>query len=156
MTGRGGLLAAGALGALFALSACSSAGPSAPADGKYRVLAMSDAFASAPEATLWVKKSSVDLVVGDAVTRSKLTNTAVDAVICPPDTKGSAWSLAQSIDFVGVTFESPAIIGDCGSSLPARITLVDLASSSSDVTPFSFTRWIELCDVSDTDCPLQN
>lgn len=153
MTRRTGLAASAILGVLPLLAACSS-GPAEPGNGEYRAFAAAAGLPGAPGASVAISDGAAEVTADGATSRSALTERSLDQVLCPPDAKGSAWTLDAGIVIGGIAFEEPAIIGDCGTSAPVRITLVDLASGSESVRPFPFTRWIEFCDVSDPDCPV--
>lgn len=51
-----------------------------------------------------------------------------------------------------VAMARPAVFGDCGTTKPARLTIVDLDSASADAKPLAFTRWAEFCNGNDPDC----
>lgn len=144
--------AAATAGALL-LAGCSSSGPADVASGDYRAFAASDAVGATPEATLSVSDSAFTFTPTDGARASATSSPGTaEFVLCPPDTTGTPTLLGPSLTIGTVTLQQPAVFGDCGQTTPKRITVVDLASASTDVGPFPFTRWIEFCDTADPDC----
>lgn len=133
---RAAAVASGAL----ALAGCggvdvsSASAPAGVSDGSYAYLA-SSAPGNAPAALLTIDGDTLTLT-GEA---GAVTTTTGEPAT--PLTIGS------------VHLAAPALFGDCGQTTPKRVTLVDLDSYDEAGGPFGFTRWVELCDTSDADCP---
>jgi len=134
------------------LSACSSA-PAAVDDGTYRAFAASGELGRTPEASVEVRDDRLTFTTpaGPEFVADASRGTQ-DFVVCPPQGSGTPDPLSAPLTLDGVTFERPAVFGDCGQTTPARITVVDLESGAEGSGPFPFTRWIEFCDTADPDC----
>lgn len=145
-------LGAACSAAALLLSACSS-GPAAVADGAYRAMAASSEIGAPPDTQLKVADKQFTFTTSDgADIVASITAGTEQFVVCPPDTRGTPDLLGSSLVLGNATLEQPAVLGDCGQTTPARITIVDLASAGTDTAPFPFTRWIEFCDTADPDC----
>ena len=137
--------------AALALTGCQS-GPAAVGNGDYRAYAASDEVGAVPPVTLVIDGSTLTFGENDVLTTAELGNAAGEFVVCPPSGRGSPTVLGPALSLGTTGFQSPAIVGDCGNTAPARVTVVDLASTSDQEGPFPFTRWVEFCDTTDPDC----
>lgn len=137
--------------AVVLLAACGS-GPAPAADGEYRALASSSEVGDVPPVMLGIDGSTLSFREGDVISKVTRTEGSASFVVCPPDGRGAPETLGQSLSLGSIAFDEPALIGDCGTAAPARVTVVDLASADEGVTPFPFTRWVEFCDTTDPDC----
>ena len=133
------------------LTACQS-GPAAIASGDYRAYAASSEVGSVPPVTLVIDGSTLTFGENDVLTTAELGESTDEYLVCPPSGKGSPVLLSPALSLGPTAFESPAIVGDCGATAPARVTVVDLASVSEEEGPLPFTRWVEFCDTTDPDC----
>jgi hypothetical protein len=145
------VLAGPLLVATVSVTACQS-GPAAIASGDYRAYAASSEVGSAPRVTLTIDGSTLTFGENDVLTTAELGESTDEYLVCPPSGKGAPSSLGPPLSLGPATFDSPAVIGDCGSAAPVRVTIVDLSSVNEEQGPFPFTRWIEFCASIDPDC----
>jgi len=148
---RSALLTAALSVAALALTACQS-GPAAIDSGDYRAFAASAEVGDVPPVTLAIDGSTLTFGENDVLTTAQMGDSADEYLVCPPSGKGAPTTLGPSLSLGPTTFDSPAIVGDCGNAAPARITIVDLSSLNEEQGPFPFTRLIEFCDTTDPDC----
>ena len=148
---RRAILAAALTSAALALTACQS-GPSAVASGDYRGYAASAEVGEVPPVTLTIDGSTLTFGENDVLTTAELGAGGDEYVVCPPSGSGYPALLGPPLSLGPVTFDSPAIIGDCGVTAPVRVTVVDLTSVDDEQGLFPFTRWVEFCDTTDPDC----
>jgi len=154
--GRGRVLGAG-LGLVLALGGCSGGsdgsarGPAALSDGTYRLLATSASQDPDPTVTLEIIGDTVELTQGtDSVQGALGQAGSGEYVLCPPDGTGSPRPLGSPVEVGEVRLANPALFGDCGTTTPVRVTLVDLSVTTDQVFPFQ--NWAEFCDTTDPDC----
>jgi hypothetical protein len=145
--------AAAAVASVALLAGC-QAGPASIRDGSYRLYATSESTqVDSAAATLEITGPDVVLVQDDVEWHTSLGEPAQRRVVCPPGGRGTPVAIEGTARVGNLTFTSPALIGDCRRSSPARVTLVDLDSVDTGMR-FPFTRWAEFCDVADPDCPV--
>jgi len=137
--------------AVLALAACQS-GSANVASGDYRAFAASSEIGEVPPVTLTVDGTALTFGELDMLNARELGQGGEEVVVCPPDGRGVPASLGEPFSLGPTTFESPAIVGDCGAASPRRLTVIDLASADEAAGPFPFTRWVEFCDTTDPDC----
>ena len=128
-----------------------SGGPQAPSDGSYTYLAGS-AGGGAPSAALEIKGTGITLTQQTGTTTATIGDPAPEAVLCPPSGKGRPLTITAPLTIGTVALTSPAIFGDCGLVKPTRVTVIDLDSFDKAGGPFGFTRWVEFCNITDSDC----
>lgn len=126
-------------------------GPDLPADGSYSAYASSQTGAL-PDSTLEITRNEVVILEERGSVQVARSDGETSYLLCPPSGRGTPEPLDQSVTVGGETFTSPALFGDCGVTSPRRVTLIDLDSFDGGETAFPFTRWIEFCDVTDSDC----
>ena len=130
----------------------SSGGPGDVSDGAYAFLA-SSAGGSEPATTLTVAGDTLTLTVDAGPVTATIGEPAAEAVLCPPSGKGQPATLGTPLTLGSIALASPGIFGDCGQTTPKRVTLVDLDSYDEAAGPFKYTRWVEFCDTTESDCP---
>lgn len=146
------MIAAVSAAAVLLLAGCSS-GPADVADGTYRAMAASAELATPPDAMLTVDNGQYIFTPSRGADVEATSSPGTEQfVVCPPETTSTPDVLGGPLTLGDATLERPAAFGDCGQTTPARITIVDLASVSTDSGPFPFTRWIEFCNTADPDC----
>lgn len=147
-------MASGAL----ALAGCggvdvsSASAPAGVSDGSYAYLA-SSAPGNAPAALLTIDGDTLTLTGEAGAVTTTTGEPAAPAILCPPSGTGRPATVGTPLTIGSVHLAAPALFGDCGQTTPKRVTLVDLDSYDEAGGPFGFTRWVELCDTSDADCP---
>ncbi|CAL8973783.1 hypothetical protein PROP_01252 [Propionicimonas sp. T2.31MG-18] len=137
--------------ATLALVGC-QAGPQQVQPGSYRLYATS-AGATVPQGT------SLDVATGTVALTSPAGRTdfvvggdVPEAVLCPPSGNGKARTLDKAMAVGDLTLARPAIFGDCGSTRPVRVTVVDLDTRTGARNTIGFRSWAEFCRVGDADC----
>lgn len=146
------------LSSVLALAGCggsqdaTSGGPAEVTDGAYVSLA-SSAGGGAEDVGLDIGGDSITLRQDSGTTTATIGEPAAEAILCPPSGKGRPRQIDTPLTVGSVALASPAIFGDCGQTAPRRVTLVDLDSYDESAGPAAFTRWVELCDTTDPDCP---
>ncbi len=131
------------------LAGCGS-GPSDVADGSYRAYATSGT--QSLDADLTITGEQAIVTTGDAESTFAIGVPGDSFVLCPPDGSGQPRPLDGQLTFGTLTLDEPAVFGDCGTTSPLRVTLVDLASYDAANGPFPFMEWVEFCDLEDPDC----
>lgn len=144
--------AIGATGlSLVLLAGCASA-PADVASGDYRAYAASAEIGQVPPVTLVIDGSTLTFGEADVLTSVQSSPGTAEVVVCPPDRTGIPALLGPTLSIGPANFAEPALVGDCGDTSPARVTVVDLTSADGTVAPFPFTRWVEFCATADPDC----
>ncbi len=146
---RGGAVVASLAVAL--LAGCQS-GPAAVGDGSFRAFAAAPEVRALPAVMLTIDGSTLTLGEGVVLTSVESRDGDAEYVVCPPDGTGVPATMGDPLRLGTVTFEEPAVFGDCGTVSPRRVTIVDLASLDDAAGRFPFTRWVEFCDTTDPDC----
>ena len=142
------LVAAAAAGVVV-LAGCSS-GPADVADGQYRAFAWSGV--GDPGASVLVTGDQLDVSSSAGTEALAVGDPANSYVLCPPDGTGRPRLLNGRLAIGDLVMRQPAVFGDCGTTSPRRLTIVDIASYDPSQGPFPFTTWVEFCDVKDADC----
>jgi hypothetical protein len=142
------LIIAGAL----IMAGCSSSSPEAISDGEYQTYATSDSTSDPSPVNLTISGDDATFSIDGETLSVTIGAAGGEYVVCPPDTKGAVRSLGAALTLGSLTLTQPAMFGDCGVTSPNRVTIVDLDSVSADAGPFPFGRWIEMCNVTDSDC----
>lgn len=133
----------------FAVAACG--GTSAEiTDGSYRAFAIADG--AVPELSLDVDGDALTFTGPGGVTEAALGETAGPYPVCGPDRDEDVLRVGSPVMVGDVEWADPAMFGDCGITSPVRVTLVDLGSLDESLGVVPFGRWVELCDVDDSDC----
>ena len=138
----------GVTAAALALGACGSSSIGVQ-DGEYRSFASSES--STPEATMVIDGSSLTLTGDGTTTQATIADSGSSSVVCPPDSSAEVLPLDGAVTIGAISVARPGIFGDCGITTPVRVTIVDLDSETT-TGGFPFTRWFEMCDVTDPDC----
>lgn len=143
--------AAIALAGLTGLTGCQS-GPDPITDGSYRLLATSTGATTDPTLTATIAGSSLTLRTPTSEATATIGSPGPTFVLCPPKGRGQPMTLGNDALTVDqVTLTRPAIFGDCASTTPERITLVDLDGVDTS-RQLPFTRWAEFCRTGSRDC----
>ena len=140
--------------AAFALmmAGCSSSSPDAVSDGEYRTYATSESTGENPPVALTISGDDATFAIDGETLSVTIGDAGAEYLVCPPGTKGSVRPLGGTVTLGSLILTQPAIFGDCGVTSPKRVTIVDLDGVNADSWPFPFSRWIEMCDVTDSDC----
>jgi hypothetical protein len=142
-----------AAAAVLALSACAASGPAEVESGQYRLLATSNPSGGVPaDVSLIVDGDALTLVSGADKAHYTLGDAGEEFTLCPPSGSGTARPLDAPLTLGRLQLAQPAVFGDCGTTAPMRITVVDLASVD-EANRFPFARWAEFCDTVDPSCP---
>lgn len=130
-----------------ATAGCAS-GPAEVTDGTYRLLAVSDQ-APVSGQKLTVRGSTVTVEGGPP---RAMAADGQRALVCPPSGKGVVRPLDGPVTVGARQLVHPGVFGDCGTTAPRRVTLVDLDSADRNARP-AFTVWAEFCVSTEPDCP---
>ena len=131
------------------IAACGGGGPDSVGDGEYTFYASSGTAPSG--ATAVVSGDDITFTVDGSDTVATLGDETAEFTLCPPDTTGTAQALGVSLTVGSVEIADAAVFGDCGTTSPSRITVVDIAAIDESLQ-FPFVNWVEFCDTSDEDC----
>lgn len=146
----GPLLTTALVTALAGCGSGGSAGPADPSDGTYRLYATSAGTVDAETAPL-LELAGDTLRLADGDQAATLGEPAEQLTLCPPSGEGAPVRLDTALTVGDLVLTSPALFGDCGTTAPERVTVVDLDAIDTDLA-FPFERWAEFCDVDDPDC----
>jgi hypothetical protein len=147
--------ALGLLCGALALTGCQSqSGPEALETGQYVALASSTGVTPAG-ARLAVTATEVALQSDSKAQTAAFAGASEEFLLCPPGGHGAGTLLQEPLTIDGRAYAEPMVFGDCGTTRPARVTLVDLTSRQdpAENTSFPFSRWTEFCRVGSPDCP---
>ncbi|MBI1349655.1 MAG: hypothetical protein GC156_00885 [Actinomycetales bacterium] len=134
---------------LLLLAGCQS-GPADIADGQYRAYATSGT--TDPQASLVVNGDQLVVTTATGDETVTIGDPGDSYTLCPPDGSGRPRLLRGVMTIGDVVLQQPAIFGDCETTAPSRLTIVDLASFDASLGPFSFGEWVEFCDTRDPSC----
>lgn len=143
------------LGGVLTLTGCQSqSGPEALEPGQYVALASSTGITQTG-ATLALTSTYVVLRSDTNPQTSAFAGPSAEFLLCPPSGHGVGRTLREPLTIGGQDYQSPMIFGDCGTTRPARVTIVDLTSleDPSEHSSMPFSRWIEFCRGGAPDCP---
>jgi hypothetical protein len=132
------------------VAACGGGGTAEITDGSYRAFAIAEG--AVPDLTPAIAGETLTFTAPGVTTEASLGDRAGSYPVCGTDRENDVISLDNSVVVGDVEYPNPGVFGDCGLTASVRVTLVDLDSfvDGSGVVPFA--RWVELCDVGDSDC----
>lgn len=120
--------------------------------GQYRLYATSASAQALPlDVSLVIEDSALTLNSGAEQTTYILGEPGAEYTVCPPSGKGAPQPLGGAMPIGDLDLAEAAAFGDCGTTKPSRVTVVDLTSVDA-ATQFPFERWAEFCLIADPDC----
>jgi len=137
---------------VMVLAACSASGPADVASGQYRLYATSSSGQPLPpDVSLVIEDSALTLTSGSEMRTFILGEPGTEYTVCPPSGTGAPQPLGGAMSIGDLELAEAAAFGDCGTTKPERITVVDLSSVDGG-NQFPFQRWAEFCSIADPDC----